>query len=358
MAKNKNNEHLQDLEWFDAFDPFAELDEMQGDAIPRIRNGAEPRRKAGKPREVQHEPKKEVGQVIGELSDGKEELEFSYKAKLHEAKWIHESLDELYYMGWLDDVLRVVKGGKEASVYQCKGNETTGEEFIAAKIYRPRMFRNLRNDHMYRVGRAHLDSDGVQITDDGQLRAIDAKSGYGKSLMHQSWIEYEYQTLLQLYEAGADVPKPFARGNNVILMQYLGGAVLPAPTLNEVDLEPEEVQPLFDRCLHNLELMLAHDRIHGDYSAYNILYWEGEITVIDFPQVVSPHENPSAYMIFARDVQRICDYFKGQGVEANAGQIADTLWAKYGHRLKPRLDIGELDDENPDDRAFYEKYKE
>lgn len=356
MAKKKKNDQLSDFEWFDAFDPFAELDEETDRAIPRIRNGAEPRRKGNKQPAVLHAPKKEPAQVISELADKQEVLEFSYKAKLHEEKWIHESLDELYHMGWLEDVLRVVKGGKEASVYQCKGNQTTGEELIAAKIYRPRMFRNLRNDHMYRVGRAHLDGDGVQIIDEGSLKAIMQKSGFGQSLMHQSWIEYEYQTLLQLHEAGADVPKPFARGHNVILMEYIGGAVLPAPTLNEVDLAPEEVQPLFDRCIHNLELMLAHDRIHGDYSAYNILYWEGALTVIDFPQVVNPKDNPNAYMIFARDVQRICDYFKTQGVQHDARLIAERLWVKHGHRVKPQLNIANLDDEDPADRAFYDSY--
>ena len=56
-----------------------------------------------------------------------------------------------------------------------------------------------------------------------------------------------------------------------------------APTLSEVSLDPDEAVPLFDEVWRTVELMLAHDLIHGDLSAYNILYWEGSAVVIDFP---------------------------------------------------------------------------
>ncbi|NIT56687.1 MAG: serine protein kinase RIO, partial [Aliifodinibius sp.] len=76
-----------------------------------------------------------------------------------------------------------------------------------------------------------------------------------------------------------------------------------------VDLERDEAQLLFDRVIHNVELMLKHNRVHADLSAYNILYWEGEIILIDFPQAISPVNNQSAYLIFKRDMLRICEYF-------------------------------------------------
>ena len=68
-----------------------------------------------------------------------------------------------------------------------------------------------------------------------------------------------------------------------------------APALQAVRLEPDEVQPLFDRLMRNVELMLAQQRIHGDLSAFNVLYWEGDIRLIDFPQAVAPAENPDAF---------------------------------------------------------------
>ena len=61
--------------------------------------------------------------------------------------------------------------------------------------------------------------------------------------------------------------------------------------------------------------MLQNGMIHGDLSAYNILYWEGEITLIDFPQVTDSRGNTHARDILARDVTRVCEYFADQGVD-------------------------------------------
>jgi RIO kinase 1 len=69
--------------------------------------------------------------------------------------------------------------------------------------------------------------------------------------------------------------------------------------------------------------------IHGDLSAYNILYWEGRITLIDFPQVTYVATNRNARAIFERDVKRVCDYFLAQGVQAQPSQITAELWADY-----------------------------
>ena len=46
MAKNNNNNN-QELDWYDEFDPFAELDEGAKDfgSLPRIKNGGQPHQK-------------------------------------------------------------------------------------------------------------------------------------------------------------------------------------------------------------------------------------------------------------------------------------------------------------------------
>jgi hypothetical protein len=62
-------------------------------------------------------------------------------------------IGEFYEHGWISDVLRRVKGGKEASVYFCRAGTEVNADFIAAKVYRPRSLRNLKNDHAYREGR-------------------------------------------------------------------------------------------------------------------------------------------------------------------------------------------------------------
>ncbi|HLO13788.1 MAG TPA: RIO1 family regulatory kinase/ATPase, partial [Anaerolineales bacterium] len=160
-----------------------------------------------------------------------------------------------------------------------------------------------------------------------------------------------------LQDAGADVPKPYAMEKNAILMDYIGDLDLAAPTLNTVTLDPDEVQPLFERVIRNIDLLLSNQRIHGDLSAYNILYWDGDITLIDFPQVVPPEGNPAAWSIFLRDVTRICQYFASQGLKRNAHKLATDLWTSHGHRITKEVDARDLDPEKKEDRRLWEKQK-
>jgi RIO kinase 1 len=127
--------------------------------------------------------------------------------------------------------------------------------------------------------------------------------------------------------------------------------------LSEISLERAEAHNLFERVLHNIDILLAHETIHGDLSAYNILFWDDDITLIDFPQVVSPKINRNAFGIFQRDVTRVCEYFSKQGVKTNAKKIAHDLWTRHGYRAGPDVDIRLLDADDPKDRALWQKQK-
>jgi RIO kinase 1 len=75
--------------------------------------------------------------------------------------------------------------------------------------------------------------------------------------------------------------------------------------------------------------MLRHGLIHGDLSAYNILYWEGEIVLIDFPQVTDSARNGNAQFILQRDIERVCEYFEQYGVRTHPRGIFRQLWQTY-----------------------------
>jgi RIO kinase 1 len=136
-----------------------------------------------------------------------------------------------------------------------------------------------------------------------------------------------------------------ASSENAILMSYYGDERMAAPTLNTVRLEPEEARMLLREVLRNVDLMLQHDLVHGDLSAYNILYWRleefgpglsgSEITLIDFPQVVNLHTNEKARFVLERDIQRTCEYFQQQGVACDSAGIAARLWDRYVSRIEP-----------------------
>src|SRR5215208_6353104 len=289
--------------------------------------------------------------------DSSRSFNFTYSAARFESWWLLESLGDFYEHRWITDVLLRLKGGKEASVYLCRSGPAIESPLVAAKVYRPRSLRNLKNDGEYRVGRTDLDADGNAIVKDGDLHAMEKRTNYGEELRHQSWIAYEFQTLEILLAAGADVPKPYAMEKNAILMDYIGDFGNATPPLNTVTLDPDEVTPLFERVIWNIDLLLSNQRIHGDLSAYNILYWESDIALIDFPQVVPPESNPAAWTIFLRDVTRVCQYFNSQGMGTNPRKLAADLWTAHGHKIVKEVDPRDLDPENKEDRHLWEKQR-
>jgi RIO kinase 1 len=191
------------------------------------------------------------------------------------------------------------------------------------------MLRHLRNDALYKEGRLLLDSDGKEAKGDREARAIRKKTRFGQRLDILNWIMNEYNVHRALFEAGVDVPEPIAHSGKTILMAYIGDEWTAAPTLNEVRLDKPEAGHLFDRTMDNIQLMLANHYIHGDLSAYNILYWEGKGHIIDFPQLVDARKNRNARMLLERDVQRVCQYFERCGIKSNPDQLAENLWMEY-----------------------------
>ena len=313
--------------------------ERYADEFDPLKTDRKARRKRKQTSEA-HQTTRKRQSEIAEVADGNafdDGFQTTYQPSKYEATWLLSSLQGFYAQSLITDVLGVVKGGKEASVYRCQADPSTGLPLVAAKVYRPKMFRSLSNDKMYREGRQILTAEGraVKSTDHRILRAVGKKTAFGEQVAHTSWLMHEYTTLESLYRAGAAVPKPLAVTENAILMSYLGDAHIAAPPLSEVQLESDEAEPLFNEVLGNIELMLQHQMIHGDLSAYNILYWEGKITLIDFPQVTNSQSNSNAYSILKRDIARTCEYFARQGLQRDAAGIMDRLWQRYGHATEP-----------------------
>lgn len=278
---------------------------------------------------------------------------FTYHASRHERQWLMTSIDQFHQEDWIEDILKMVRGGKEASVYLCSRPAGSQPPWIAAKVYRPRRFRNLKNDHLYREGRDQLDASGRVIHDDRSLHAMRKRTSYGRELLHSSWIGHEFHTMQLLADAGVDLPRPYASSENAILMDFIGDETVTAPTLNTVTLGTSEARQLFKRVMFNIELMLHFNRIHADLSAYNILYWQGGIKLIDFPQAIHPDENHNAYRIFARDVEKVCGYFATQGVDADPIGLARGMWQARGRLVETPLDPAYLDPEKEDDRRAW-----
>jgi RIO kinase 1 len=253
----------------------------------------------------------------------------SFNGTLQEREYIFDSLNVFYDDCWLTDVLYRVKSGKEATVYCCEAHPSTGLGLLAAKVFRPHKFRAMRNDWVYRQGRNVLGGDGKTVLDKRTLRALKKKSRYGRQVGTTSWCQHEYKALCDFHEAGANVPRPLAQSGNTILMEFVGDAVGAAPELCSVSLEASEAQALFDRLIHNVELFLSRGLIHADLSAYNVLYWKGDVKIIDLPQVSDAYTNPDALFLLDRDVDRLCRYFAKYGVQAEPSALSEDLWKRF-----------------------------
>lgn len=246
----------------------------------------------------------------------------TFLASRRDGPWILSSLAHFYEEDLIADVLHVVSSGKEATVYCCAAHPATGAAYLAAKVYRPRMFRSLKNDAIYRQSRLQHDRDGRVVRN---VRRFDA-GHKGRALQVKSWIEYEFETQRLLHEGGANVPRPLTQIGNAVLMEYIGDVDDPAPLLKEVRLTRNEARPLFDCILHNIALFLGNNRIHGDLSEFNVLYWRGTVSIIDFAQAVDPRQNPAVFPLLLRDVERVCNFFARYGVVADAYALARDMW--------------------------------
>ena len=274
--------------------------------------------------------KDEPSEWLTSQVEGEDELPITYGAGASEERLLREALTIFYRDNVITEVVARVKGGKEANVYCCRAHPKTGMDLIAAKVYRPRIHRTLRNDAMYREGRMILDEEGKGITrNERTKRAIAKKTDFGQEIVTFSWIEHENDMLQKLHAAGADVPRPIAHEGSAILMAYYGDVNQPAPTLNGVDIERHQAAAMFDRLMLHVELMLAHNCVHGDLSPYNVLYWEGKAVVIDFPQAVVALKNPHARRLLQRDIDRLAQYFARYGVEKDTAALGNTLWQQF-----------------------------
>src|SRR5215472_9128705 len=235
---------------------------------------------------------------------------------------IEASLEPLFTDGLITEVFGIVRKGKEANVYCCRGSSWVGHELVAAKVYRTIEQRSFRNDGDYQQGR-----DRPIGTRD--KRALKNKSRQGRAVQSGMWIHSEFETLQMLHRAGADVPEPITCSGSAILMEFIGDGVEAAPMLARVSMAHEEAQLCLRRIIDNVALWLRCDRIHGDLSAYNILYRDGAVVIIDFPQAVDPRFNQNGLALLERDLENICAHFSKIGLNPDARRIAAEMWRRY-----------------------------
>ena len=247
---------------------------------------------------------------------------------------LRTALDE----GWITEVVRSVKSGKEASVYLCAGSERAGHDLVAAKVYRAR--RTFSHDAEYWEGATRHWGRRLNV-------AAAKRTAFGRAVRFEGWIGRELETLRRLHRAGAAVPEPLGIAGEALLLAWIGDEEGAAPPLHTLRADGA----MLDELLRQVELFLARDVVHGDLSEYNVLVWEGRPVVIDFPQAVDPRFNHSARALLERDLRNLAAYFGRCGVALDWRRHAADLWRRWLNS-----DLGRADTPPADDWEFWQQF--
>ena len=211
---------------------------------------------------------------------------------------IPKRIEPLVQDGLVDEVIRQLMSGKEATVYVVR----CGEDIRCAKVYKEANKRSFHQSVDYTEGR--------KVKNSRRARAMEKGSRYGRKAQEEAWQNAEVDALYRLAAAGVRVPQPYNFHEGVLLMELVadsdGNA---APRLNDLVLTAELAREYHHMLIRQVVRMLCAGIVHGDLSEYNVLVDAAGPVVIDLPQAIDAAANNQARKMLLRDVDNLATYF-------------------------------------------------
>ncbi len=220
--------------------------------------------------------------------------------------------------GLVDEVLRQLMSGKEATVYVVR----CGSEIRCAKVYKEASQRSFKKAVQYQEGRKGRNSR--------RTRAMEKGSKFGRDQQEEAWQNAEADALHRLTQAGVRVPKSYGCFDGVLLMELVTddeGQV--APRLNDVSMTTELAVADHGVIMEYVKLMLCAGIVHGDLSEFNVLVDDYGPVIIDLPQAVDASANNNAQAMLERDVNNITTYYSQFAPELKSTKYGQEMWALY-----------------------------
>lgn len=195
---------------------------------------------------------------------------------------------------------------------------------LAEKRFTARERRLFRADYAYRG----VWGEGTYR----ENRAMKNNTRFGQEIRHSRWIANEWENLVHLYDAGITVPAPAELLEEGYRMAFIGDGMQAAPRLSAVHLDTVTAKRVWGELIDELAALVAADRVHGDLSAYNVLWWRERAVLIDFSQTVDVITHPAARDLLVRDIGSLGGYFTRCGVRYDLAWVLARIGAD-GHRF-------------------------
>jgi len=209
-----------------------------------------------------------------------------------QAVFDRDTLFTLYDMlsrGDLDYLNGVVQAGKEGRVYW---GVSRGRD-VAVKL-----FYTTTSDFKKRL---------IYMTGDPRFSRV---RRYGHGLIFE-WARKEFANLKQAYDAGVRVPEPLYLQKNVLVMEFIGEGGVPAPTLEETEVNPRD----YERLVGQVKLLYRKaGLVHADLSSYNVFKLHGSIILFDFGSAVDVR-HPMSTEFLKRDIENVNVFFAKRGID-------------------------------------------
>ncbi|MBV0903603.1 serine/threonine-protein kinase RIO2 [Haloarcula salina] len=174
------------------------------------------------------------------------------------------------------------------------------------------------------------------------FREVMKEREYTADREHVSWLytarkaaEREYDALETLYP-DVSVPQPIDANRHAIVMEKVDGV-----ELSRTKLEPEQVLPVLDLVLDEMQTAYHEGYVHADMSEYNVFVTSDGVVVFDWPQAV-PTDHENARELLTRDVDNIVSYFARkypqQVGDVDHDALADVLASESFESVREFLD--------------------
>lgn len=201
------------------------------------------------------------------------------------------------------DVHGTISAGKEATVFYALWRDFP----LALKVYRLYATPHAKGGKRKKMG--------------------GGKTGFSKDIMSY-WAAREFWILDRVFRAGIKVPTPARHIDNMFTARFLGDNGSSAPLLKDAAIEYP--QRLYDEIIKGIFALYRVFIIHGDLSGYNILYFNHEPWIIDFPQAIDFASRVGRHRtlmegrhILLRDITNIVRFFQRYGISADPEALCE-----------------------------------